>query len=538
MNQANSAELDRQIELRRLRTLYDLMAALTGAHSLEEIYAAAISSLLDATTADRASILVFDGDGIMRFKAWSNLSPEYRAAVTGHTPWKRGQFGAAPITIVDVLDNRDLAPYRDLFDREKIRSLAFIPLQLDQGVFGKFMLYRADPHLFSPEELGMAQAIAGHVAFATERRRMEGASRHLAAIVENSDDAIISKDLNGIITSWNTGAEKIFGYTASEAVGQPIKLIAAPDSLNEMPAILDQVRSGNRIHHYETRRRRKDGQIINVSLTVSPVRDSFGTIVGASKIARDITDRKLSEQVLRETNDALRRANESLAEFAYIAAHDLQEPLRTIVAFSEILQRDYRGKMDAAADQHLQFIAEAALRMSRLIADVLAYSRVTSDGGAQPEQVDLNQVLDSVIAGLNARITETGARIETGSLPVIRGDAAQFGQVFQNLLSNAIKYQRPGVPPEINISAEKTSGYWRITVRDNGQGFPQEYAEHVFRIFKRLHGRETPGSGIGLSICKAVVERHGGEISAQSEPGRGAAFTFTIPLQREIASPA
>src|SRR5262249_1569661 len=152
--------------------------------------------------------------------------------------------------------------------------------------------------------------------------------------------------------------------------GQPITLIAAPDVINEMPNILDQLRAGQRIDHYETRRRTKDGRILNVSLTISPVRDASGTIVGASKIARDITDRKLTEQVLRETNEALRRANESLAEFAYIAAHDLQEPLRTVVAFSELMQRDYEGKLDATADQHLSFIADAAKRMSQLIADV------------------------------------------------------------------------------------------------------------------------------------------------------------------------
>ncbi len=533
MSTPNLAESDRQTELRRLRTLYGLMAALTGARAPDEVYGVAISSLLAATTAERAAVLLFDEDGVMRFKAWRNLSPEYRAATTGYTPWKQGERGVNAVALGDVHDSPDVAAFRDIFDREGIRSLAFIPLEIDQGVFGACLLCRPDAYVFPPEELGLAQAIANHLSLATERKRMERASRHLAAIVESSDDAIVSKDLNGIITSWNIGAERIFGYTAAEAIGQPITLIAAPDSLNEMPGLLEQLRSGIRIDHYETRRRRKDGRIINVSLTISPVRDSSGTVVGASKIARDITDRKLAEQVLLETNDALRRANDSLAEFAYIAAHDLQEPLRTVVAFSEIVQRDYQGRLDEAANQHLQFIVDAARRMSELITDVLSYSRVSSESNPTQDRADLNEVAAGVITGMNASITETGARIDIGRLPVIRGDAAQFGQVFQNLLSNAIKYRKPDVAPEIKITAEKNSGEWRISVSDNGQGFRQEYASHVFRIFKRLHGRDVPGSGIGLAICKAVIERHDGQISAESEPGKGTTFTFSIPLRRE-----
>jgi PAS domain S-box-containing protein len=310
-----------EAEVRRLRTLYQLLAALSQASALEDVYQAAISGLLDATSADRAAILLFDDDGVIRFKASRGLSPEYQAAVTGHSPWRQGAQHALPIVISDVRLDESLAVYRNVLDQEGIRALAFVPLVLDGLALGKFMLYYAQPHDCTTDELEIAQAIATHVALATrhkraelniaERNQLEAASRRLAAIVESSDDAIISKDLSGIITSWNQGAERIFGYTAAEVLGRPVSILAAPGH-NEMPDILAQIKQGNRVDHYETRRRRKDGRIIDVSLTVSPVRDASGQIVGASKIARDISALKFAEQeralLLAREQDARRTA--------------------------------------------------------------------------------------------------------------------------------------------------------------------------------------------------------------------------------------
>ncbi|HTA69350.1 MAG TPA: PAS domain S-box protein [Bryobacteraceae bacterium] len=310
-----------EAEVRRLRTLYRLLAALSQASALEEVYQAAISSLLDATSADRAAILLFDDDGVIRFKASRGLSPEYQAAVTGHSPWPQGAQHAVPVVIPDVRLDESLAVYRNALDQEGIRALAFVPLVLDGLALGKFMLYYAQPHDCTTDELEIAQAIATHVALATrhkraelnitERNQLEVASRRLAAIVESSDDAIIGKDLTGIITTWNQGAERIFGYSAAEVLGRPVSILAAPGH-NEMPDILAQIKQGNRVDHYETRRRRKDGRIIDVSLTVSPVRDAAGQIVGASKIARDISALKFAEQeralLLAREQDARRTA--------------------------------------------------------------------------------------------------------------------------------------------------------------------------------------------------------------------------------------
>ena len=311
-----------EAEVRRLRTLYQLLAALSQAGALEDVYHAAVTSLLDATSANRAAILLFDDDGVIRFKASRGLSSAYEAAVTGHSPWPKGALYAVPIVVPDVRLDESLAVYRKVLDQEEIRALAFVPLALDGGVFGKFMLYYAQPHECTTDELEIAQAIAAHVALATQRKRaeidipgrkqLEAASRRLAAIVESSHDAIISKDLNGVITSWNQGAERIFGYTAAEVLGHPVSILAAPGHHNEMPEILAQIKQGHRVEHYETRRRRKDGGIIDVSLTVSPVRDAAGQIVGASKIARDISALKFAEQeralLLAREQDARRTA--------------------------------------------------------------------------------------------------------------------------------------------------------------------------------------------------------------------------------------
>lgn len=273
-----------------------LLLSLLKAKGLEEVNEAAISALLSATSADRAAILRFDDDGVIRFKAWRGLSAEYRQAVTGHTPWPCGTRNAQPIAVADVLIDETLADYAETFTRERIRALAFIPLELDTGVFGKFMLYYAQPHEFDEQELIVAQAIAGHIALAAEHKRLEAASRYLAAIVENSDDAILSKDLDGMITSWNEGARRIFGYTAAEVLGKPVSMLAPPERMEEMRRILDRIHEGGRVEPYDTVRRHKNGQAIHVSITVSPVRNAPGEIAGASEIARDISGRKQAEE--------------------------------------------------------------------------------------------------------------------------------------------------------------------------------------------------------------------------------------------------
>ena len=354
--------------------------------------------------------------------------------------------------------------------------------------------------------------------------------RLLASIVESSDDAIISKDLNGIITSWNRAAERTFGYSAEEAIGKPITILAPPGRVDDMLGILDQIKQGRRVDHYETQRRTKDGQILNVSLTVSPILDAHGRIVGASKIARDITERKLAEDLLAVQAERLARSNADLQQFAFASAHDLQEPLRGISLISELLQRRYSGQLDEGAHELIAHIVASADRMRNLISDLLKYSK-TIDGSEVPlTRVATKAAVQWALNNLKHAIEESGAVLVIGELPEVRGDMVNLVQLFQNLIANAIKY-RGSCPPRIRICAAAEDREWVFSIADNGIGIAPAYHQMIFGMFKRLHGAQYQGTGIGLALCKRIVEKHGGRIWVESEPDQGATFKFTLPME-------
>jgi len=367
-------------------------------------------------------------------------------------------------------------------------------------------------------------------AFLKECERDVDTSRLLASIVESSDDAIVSKDLNGMITSWNKAAEKIFGYSAEEAIGNPIGILAPPGRLNDMPGILDQIKRGRRVDHYETVRRRKDGQLLRVSLTVSPIRDAHGRIVGASKIARDITERKLAEETLATQAERLARSNADLQQFAYVAAHDLQEPLRGISAMSELLQRRYTDQLDEGAHELIAHVVASADRMRNLIGDLLKYSQAQNAGEIPLTKVATKAAVRWAVNNLKQSIEETAAVVEIGELPEARGDMVNLVVLFQNLICNAIKYRGSG-SPRITISAAAGDHEWVFALADNGIGIDSAYHKKIFGLFKRLHGAQYPGTGIGLALCRRIVENHGGSIWVESDPGKGATFKFTLPME-------
>ena len=339
----------------------------------------------------------------------------------------------------------------------------------------------------------------------TERKRVEEARARLAAIVETSDDAIISKTLDGVIQTWNAGAEQIFGYTPQEAIGQPVTMLIPSGHADEEPAILKRIRRGERIEHYETVRRRKDGSLLNISLSVSPVFDEGGRIVGASKIARDITQQKRAEAELR-------RANSDLEQFAYSASHDLKEPVRNVAVFADILKLRYGQTLDAKGKECLAFIRNSALRMDSLIKSLLTFLQ-SGDTNDFIEDIDTAAALTEALSDLATAMQETQARVTHDRLPILRMRGGQLKQLFQNLIANAIKYRRDREPPLIHITAECADTHWQFGVKDNGIGIPPEYKERIFGIFKRLHtDQKYTGTGIGLAICQRIVERHGGRV--------------------------
>lgn len=341
------------------------------------------------------------------------------------------------------------------------------------------------------------------------------------AVVDSSSDAIITKNLDGIVTSWNRAAERIFGYTAAEMIGRSITTLIPTDHLNEEPKIIARLKKGEMIDHYETIRQRKDGTLIEISLTVSPVKDKNGIIVGASKIARDIGKQKEYERKLID------QATE-LEQFAYVASHDLQEPLRKIALYIQMLESRIEARLDSESKRYIEKVVNSSRRMKRLIEDLLSYSRANKM--EVKEEVDLNQTVKNVLGDLEAIIRETGAKISFEGLPKIRANAFQMHQLLQNLIGNAIKFHGMD-SPVIDVSAYQDKNTWVISVKDNGIGVEPQYHEQIFKVFHRLHGQDTyPGTGIGLAVCKKILEHHGGKIWVNSSRGKGATFRFTLPV--------
>ena len=348
----------------------------------------------------------------------------------------------------------------------------------------------------------------------------------LASIVEFSDDAIISKDLNGIVTSWNKGAQHIFGYSAEEMIGKPISILAALDRVDEMPRILEEIKQGKRVEHYETVRRTKDERLIIISLTVSPLYDAKSRVIGASKIARDITEQRMAEEELARQADLLARSNADLQQFAFVTSHDLQEPLRTISSMSELIKRRAAGKLDEQENELLDYVIRAADRMEALIRDLLTYSKTVNSEGRP--SVEAKEAVEWACNNLQEAIAESKASIQIDDLPVVNVDMISLVQIFQNLVSNALKY-RGAESPRIRISAAPEHREWVFSVADNGIGISPAYHDRIFGLFKRLHGDRYSGTGIGLALTKKLVERHDGRIWVESEPGKGSKFKFTLP---------
>jgi PAS domain S-box-containing protein len=376
-----------------------------------------------------------------------------------------------------------------------------------------------------------------------ERKEAVAISEQLAAIVESSDDAIIGKDLQGVVTSWNAGAERTFGYAAHEMEGQPIMRLIPKERQREETEIIDRIRQGQSVRHFETVRLRKDGRPIEISVTVSPIKDDRGRIIGASKVARDITERRKAEDKIRELNADLERrveertaqletANKELEAFSYSVSHDLRAPLRGMDSFAQMLQEDCAERLDAEGKRMLNVVSSEAKRMGQLIDDLLAFSRL---GRQQMENISIDMsvlartAFESVAA--TACTSVRMVRFELKSIPPARGDLALLRQVFANLIGNAVKYSSKQAAPVVEVGGWSGDGETTYYVKDNGVGFDEKFSHKLFGVFQRLHSEEEfEGTGVGLAIVQRVIHRHGGKVRAESRLGSGAAFYFTLPI--------
>ena len=346
-------------------------------------------------------------------------------------------------------------------------------------------------------------------------------------------DGVIATDAGGSITFFNGVAQALTGWRSVDAIGRLVDTIVRfertdDDSVAGNPAVI-AMKERRRVDHWQgSVLVGRDGRRTHVDANGARTFDSEGRLVGSVLALHDTTERERAERLLRERTEELARSNHDLEQFAYVASHDLQEPLRAVAGPLQLLQRRYEGQLDARADEFIGHAVDGATRMQALIDDLLSYSRVgrLDDPKAPVQSAD---ALELALKNLSVVIQETGAKVTHDSLPVVLGIPTQLGLLFQNLIANAIKFRSSDRPPRVHIRAEQAGDEWRFSVADNGIGIAQQYFERIFVIFQRLHTRrEYPGTGLGLALCKRIVEHHGGRIWLQSTPGEGTTFFFTL----------
>jgi PAS domain S-box-containing protein len=388
--------------------------------------------------------------------------------------------------------------------------------------------------MLSPMESAEGILVTAAIRDISFRKRAEEylarTERRYRGLLEAAPDAMVVVDQDGRIVLLNVQAESQFGYIRDELIGQKVtniipvgfaeRLIA--DGLRSPEdALAQQIGTG-----MELIARRKDGSEFPIEIMLSPLESPEGILVTAA--IRDIAVRKQAEALLLRKLDELARSNEELGQFAYIASHDLQEPLRMVASYTQLLAKRYKGKLDADADEFIAFAVDGASRMQQLIHDLLTFSRVGTTG-VKFGPISSDHALREALRNLKAAIDERGAVITSGLLPMVNGDETQLVQLFQNLIGNAIKYQAKGVPKVRVTAVQSGDNQWLFSVKDNGIGIEEKYFDRIFGMFQRLHGRDQySGTGIGLAICKKIVERHGGSISVASRQYRGSTFDFSL----------
>ncbi|HTZ19903.1 MAG TPA: ATP-binding protein [Opitutaceae bacterium] len=360
----------------------------------------------------------------------------------------------------------------------------------------------------------------------------------LRLLMNTIPDRIFFKDLQCRIVRNNAAHAGAFGITPGACVGKTdFDFFSREYAERTFAEEQEIIRSGIPLINQVQRIVRRDGTVVWGSTTKMPWRDHDGRIIGTFGLTRDVTATKEAEARLLQEHEELTRSNAELEQFAYVASHDLQEPLRAVASCVQLLKKRYEGKLDARADEFIRHAVEGTKRMQALITDLLAYSRVGTH--QQPfEPVDCNAVVDESLANLTVAIQESGATVTRDPLPTVMADPTHLTQVFQNLIGNALKFRAENRPPRIHLTAKNAAGEWTLGVSDNGIGIEPQYFERIFRVFQRLHTRTSyPGTGIGLAICKKIVERHGGRIWIESQFGQGSTFYFTLP-ERKPPPPA
>ena len=362
----------------------------------------------------------------------------------------------------------------------------------------------------------------------SSRKLAEETHSRLASIVAGTDDAIISEMLDGTIVSWNGGAERIYGYTEHEAKGKSICILASPDPPDEMPRILQKIKDGETVQHFETIRKRKDGSLIPVSLTISPVRTEDGKIIGASTIARDISARRKWEESILDLNRRLQISNRELESLGHVLSHDLRAPIRGIEGFARILAEECSANLDEKGKLYLQRVIDSALRIDEMVNGLLKISRISRTEMTR-EKIDLSNLVRTIARELKEAEPDRAVEFIIREGITVEAETSLVRLAFENLLRNAWKFTGKRRNATIEFGITESRGKKAFFIRDNGAGFDMKYASKMFVIFERLHSEsDFKGTGIGLATVQRIIQRHGGEIWAEGEVGKGATFYFTL----------
>jgi PAS domain S-box-containing protein len=446
----------------------------------------------------------------------------------GEATWWVGAFVMVAASSMCLQSRRDVALF-SLFALGSVLYVAALEGQLRHSIYVPglatiLLLANIIKHSQVVAQLATVQA-----QLARKESRIADEERfQLAAIVESSGDAIIATGLDGLVRSWNRGAERLFGYGTDEVVGRPISILLLPGRQAEEAGFVEPLARGEPVAPFETVRRRKDGSDIDVSVTISPVRDSQGDLVGASMAARDISRWKRAEANVLRAREAAETANRELEAFSYSVAHDLQAPLRSIDGFCHVLLEDYANVLDTTGQHHLRRVSDAAQHMGRLIDSLLALGRLTRVN-VRSQQVDLSELARATAERLRESQPDRAVEFVIAEGLKEKGDLALLRATLENLLSNAWKFTRNQPKPRIEFGSNRDEGKIAYFVRDNGAGFDMAYASKLFGVFQRLHTtNEFEGTGVGLATVQRIVQRHGGRVWAEGKVGEGAAFYFTF----------
>ncbi len=493
--------------------------------------------------ADMASMQMLDAErGQLQLLTWKGFSPKSAEfwkwmCVDSQSSCGEALRTARRVIVPDVEECEFMAgtPDLDAYRWSGIQGVQSTPLVSRSGrVLGMISTDWRKPHRPTERELRLLDVLARQAADLIERAQAEKAlcesEERFRALANTIPNLAWIANADGWIFWYNHRWYEYTGTTPEEMQGWGWQKVHDPEVL---PMVLDQyyrsLATGEQFVMTFSLRG-ADGRFRPFLTRMLPLRNQRGEVVQWFGTNTDIAEQKEMQDALLQVNEKLRSANFDLQQFAYSASHDLQEPVRNIAVYSEIVNRRYAEALDETGREFLGFITAGARRLELLIKDLLAYAQTPSEPDEGNEQADAAEALEGAISNLSEMIRETGAEITCDALPRVRVRKIELQQVLQNLIGNATKYRRPQEVPRVHISAVREREMWRISIRDNGIGIGPEYREMVFGMFKRLHTEsEYPGTGMGLAICQKIVERHGGRIAVESEPGKGSTFVFTLP---------